>query len=645
MGLAGWISKRWHRATSASGFEVAQVLKVQRQIPPLYALLSFTAASVAFTHRHVAPLVLTAYIPGALILLCLWRLVRWATAPCQEDISRRQAIVQLRRMTWIAGILAGAFVAWAIVLDQYGDATLQGHVAISVAITVLGCVFCLGYHPKAALAHWLVVVGTFSTYCFFKDSEATTAIALNIALVSALILKAMVDSFASFVNLERSTHALEQKQNEAHELSAENAALAQTDFLTGLPNRRFFFRQLETLLGCPDAPFAVGLMDLDGFKSVNDTYGHAQGDQLLVAVASRLGAAAGELITVARLGGDEFGFLMRLAPDQALAQGQALCDAIRAPVELTVASINVGCSMGIAVPSASCRTAGELFERADSALYHAKDRRRGGCIMFSPSLEDVIRSGQKAAAAFQSADLEQELSVVFQPIFDIQRRMLVGVEALARWHSPSIGVVAPEQLISAAERTGMARQTTTVLFRKALRAGTMLPAGTRLTFNLSALDLADDRTVSVLLAEVEASGLAAERIVFELTEHSVIADLQTVRRSLDRLKGAGAQLALDDFGTGYSSLSLLHELPFDFLKIDRSFAAQLSDPTGRRLVEAIRGLADTLSLRCVLEGIETQNQLDEAVAAGFEYAQGYHLARPGPIDAALAGQGLMSIAA
>jgi predicted signal transduction protein with EAL and GGDEF domain len=324
-----------------------------------------------------------------------------------------------------------------------------------------------------------------------------------------------------------------------------------------------------------------------------------------------------------------------LSGEPALAQGQALCDMVRAPVELTAASVTVGCSMGLAICQPGQADAGELFDRADLALYHAKGQRRGGCVEFSAGLEEIVRAGQKAATAFQSADLDNELAMVFQPIVDIASGTIMAVEALARWTSPSIGVVPPEQLISTAERVGMARETTTMLFRKALAGALRLPDDIRLTFNLSALDLADDDTVTALMVELKRSGVAAKRLVFELTEHSVITDLETVRRSLDRLKSTGAKLALDDFGTGYSSLSLLHELPFDMLKIDRSFAAQLGDATGRRLVGAIRGLADTLSLHCVIEGIETARQLADAQAAGFAFAQGYLFARPGRIEAVL----------
>ncbi|MCW1430741.1 putative bifunctional diguanylate cyclase/phosphodiesterase [Novosphingobium sp. JCM 18896] len=624
--------KRYRYAADATHFEVAQVAKLQRQIAPLYSLLSLSAASLAFTHRHVAPTVLTLILPALLITACIGRIIRWLMVPTDRQITPAEARIILQRTLVMAGVFAVLFVAWAIALDQYGGPYEQGHVAMFVAVTVLGCVFCLGYHPHAAALVCAIVIGTFLAYCLSKGSEVIAAIAINIALVTGVILKVLRDSFAGFLNLELSQQALEQKRAEAQELSEENALLAQTDPLTGLPNRRFFFAELDRLLAEGDRSFTVALLDLDGFKPVNDTYGHAQGDQLLQIISQRLRQVSAGQMVVARLGGDEFGVLMKLDAQEAVVRGQQFCDIVKEPVPLPEATVVVGCSLGLATYPDAGQTAQGLFDCADFALYHAKEQRRGACVVFSSELEELIRSEQAVDSAFQAADLDRELSVVFQPIFATREIQLVGVEALARWESPQVGTVPPEQLIAAAERVGMARRTTLTLFDKALEGAARLPLDVRLTFNLSALDIADEVTVTSLLDRLARSGIAPQRIVFELTENSLITDLGTARLSLERLRNTGALLALDDFGTGFSSLSTLHELPFDILKIDRSFAARLNDHTGRRLVSAIRGLAETLSLQCVLEGIETEQQLVEATLAGFDYAQGYYLARPGRIE-------------
>ncbi|MEO5587762.1 MAG: EAL domain-containing protein [Novosphingobium sp.] len=632
MSLPFSLFRQNHEATGAVNLEVAQVIKLQRQIAPLYALLSLSAAALAFTHRHLAPAALTLVLPALLIAACMARAVSWLLLPRQGKITQEIARSTLRRTTIIGAILSVAFVTWAIALDQYGGPYEQGHVAMFLAITVLGCIFCLGYHPQAAVIVCVIVIGTFLVYCLIKGSEVRIAVAINITLVTGMILIVLKDSFVAFVGLEVSQQALERKRLEAQALSEENALLAQTDPLTGLRNRRFFFAQLEDMLAQSKHPFAVGLLDLDGFKPVNDTYGHAQGDRLLQVISERLDGTGSSDVVVTRLGGDEFGIIIKQEASAALALGQTLCNLVKEPVALTDVTVKVGCSMGLACYPEAGSTAHELFDRADFALYNAKTNRRGGCVVFSIELEQLIRSDQIVDRAFQSADLDQEISVVFQPIYATHTLSLVGVEALARWKSPQIGAVPPEKLIAAAERAGMARMTTLILFKKALCGGAMLPERVHLTFNLSALDLADDVTVTHLLEHLAKSRVDARRIVFELTENSLITDLEAARTSLLRLKAAGASLALDDFGTGFSSLSSLHELPFDVVKIDRSFATRLNDTTGRRLVGAIRALAETLSLQCILEGIETEQQLLEATAAGFDYAQGYYLALPGRIE-------------
>jgi predicted signal transduction protein with EAL and GGDEF domain len=212
---------------------------------------------------------------------------------------------------------------------------------------------------------------------------------------------------------------------------------------------------------------------------------------------------------------------------------------------------------------------------------------------------------------------------------------LCGVEALARWESPSIGAVPAEMLIATAERLGMARQVTLALFTKAMLDLAAIPEAVRLSFNLSATDLADRETIDTLVAMIAGRTGHDRRIVFEITETSVIRDFDKAREALARLRAEGAGIALDDFGTGYSSLAALNQLQIDLIKIDRSFASRLTDPAGRRLMAAVRNLVSALDVDCVFEGIETEGQLLEATLAGFHYIQGYYLARPDKLKQAL----------
>ncbi|WP_404481750.1 putative bifunctional diguanylate cyclase/phosphodiesterase [Novosphingobium sp. BL-52-GroH] len=617
---------------------VAQYLRLREHIPPLYGLLSVNAAVLAFTHRNLAPPLLVYIFPAILIAACMIRMMTWMRPVTADDLDPAIARSRLHRTFGVAVVLALAFVAWALWLDQYGGPYEHGHVAVFVSVTVLGCVFCLNFLPLAAVAVCVTVLGTFLAYSLWIGTEVLIAIACNIVLVAGLILKVLRDSYCSFVDLETSQRDLNLERRQAQALGEENARLAQTDALTGMPNRRYFFATLESLLlrSGPEDAFSVGLIDLDRFKPVNDTHGHAQGDRLLQVIGGRMMGQCPADAIVARLGGDEFGLIVMGGPKQAERIANDLCKAIREPARIGEVMISVGCSAGLSVFPDTATTVDLLFDRADFALYHAKNQKRGQCVLFSDKLERMIRTEQAIDAALQGADLASELSLVFQPIVATEDLDPVGVECLARWHSPRLGQVAPELLIAAAERLGRSRDVTLTLFDLALGALARLPASLRVSFNLSGNDICNPGTIDALLARMSAAGCDPRRVLIEITESSLISEFDKASSALERLRETGMRIALDDFGTGYSSLSSLHQLPLDMVKIDRSFATRLDEAAGRRLITAIRHLARSLSLECVIEGIETENQLVSARLAGFSLAQGYFIARPMPLDDVLA---------
>lgn len=616
---------------------VAQYLRLRRQVPPLYGLVAVNAAILAYTHRSLAPSYLTLAIPIGLFFMCIVRMIGWLRPVAVEDIDVQVAQRRLRRTMWIAAIMSIAFISWAIALDQYGGVYEHGHFAIFIAVTVLGCVFCLGFLPTAAVLVCVIVLGTFLVYCFWSGREVLVAVAVNVTLVALVILKVLRDSYASFVDLELAQRDLNSERRQAQVLGEENARLAQTDALTGLPNRRFFFSTLESMLECggDNGPFCVGLIDLDRFKPVNDTHGHVHGDRLLQLIGKRMMAQCPANAVVARLGGDEFGLIAKGGIAQAEAVTHALFAAIRQPARLGDVIVSVGCSAGLAVYPDVATSASSLFDRADFALYHAKNHKRGQCVRFSAELEDLIRSEQSLDSALQTADLQSELSLAFQPIVHIETLTPHGIECLARWNSPIVGTVTPEMLIASAERVGRARQVMLTLFDKALAALEALPESMGVTFNLSGHDVGDPEAINALLERIDAAGCDPRRLLFEITESSLIAEIDKARSALQRLRDTGVRIALDDFGTGYSSLSWLHQLPLDIIKVDRSFAARLEETKGRRLITAIRNLARALSLECVIEGIETESQLVSARIAGFTLAQGYFIAHPMPLEAIL----------
>ncbi|MDO6414689.1 EAL domain-containing protein [Sphingomonas sp. BIUV-7] len=381
--------------------------------------------------------------------------------------------------------------------------------------------------------------------------------------------------------------------------------------------------------------FAVGALDLDRFKPINDAYGHAVGDRLLIAVAARLKALSGPDLVVARLGGDEFGLLLIGNTDRARAIGQRICDLLTQPFDIDDHRVALGCSIGLALFPDAGATANELFDRSDYALYNVKTMRRGGCAVFSSDHETRIRSERALETALQTADLDRELHVEFQPILSTETRTVLAVEALGRWTSPSMGVIGPERFITTAERVGLMHPITVKLFRLALAHFAAIPPGIGLSFNLSAHDIVSPGTIRLLVEAIGEAGVDPRRVTFELTETALMRDFDAAVVGINLLRGLGVSIALDDFGMGYSSLSYLNRLPLDKVKVDRSFIADMDEDSGSKIIAAILGLCVTLELDCIIEGVETERQLRQVRDLGYGMAQGYLFARPMPLPALL----------
>ncbi|TXC69656.1 EAL domain-containing protein [Sphingomonas ginsenosidivorax] len=619
----------WLRFATDPGIVIAQYGELRRQNPMLYALLVITALAVSVTHHAYAPTWLTVGGTGLLIAVCVARMIYWlAFAEQVETITVERARSVLRRTMVSAAVAASAFLVWAALLDQYGGPLEHARIAVFTAVTVIGCIFCLVYVPQVALlVHVIVTVSVLAYYLWLGDA-VMIAIAFNFMLVTSVTLRVLFTSFDRFAELIRSQASLAAQQSEAERLGLDNARLALTDVLTGLPNRRYFFARLDEVLREHQATgqrFAVGVFDLDRFKPINDTYGHIVGDRLLVEVGRRLADFTRQDAIIARLGGDEFGLIVQSDIADVGATGQRICNLLSQPFEINDNRLTIGCSGGLAIYPDAGTTANALFDRSDYALYNVKSQRRGGCALFSSEQEMRIRSDRAAEAALQSADLHAELHVVFQPLMCLDTMTIVGVEALGRWTSPLVGVVAPDRFVAMAERVGLINQITLILFRKTLASLAVLPRAIGLSFNLSAHDIVSTETVDQLIDAIEQEGADPSRITFELTETALMRNFDAAIIAIDRLRALGIRIALDDFGTGYSSLSSLHRLPLDKVKVDRSFVARMDDDPGSKIITAILGLCTTLHLTCIIEGIETERQFREVRRLGYRIGQGYLL--------------------
>lgn len=605
----------------APDLALAQLGELRRQVPLLYALLSVNALAVAYTHLELAPLWLTLWIPAALVGTCVVRMIIWIRPPARS-IDAIGAITRLRRTILQGSLLAVAYLSWSLALSQYGGDREQAHVAIFIAITVIGCIFCLMPLPQAALAVTCLVTIPSLYYYLSMGDAVYAAIGINISLVTLVIVRVVLNGYGAFVKLVHS-------RSETQRLNREVTILAHTDPLTSLPNRRLFFMELpKAMMAARESgsDFAIGVIDLDRFKSVNDNLGHLFGDKLLRAVASRLISECPQAAMVARLGGDEFAFQIASNSGKAADIANAFCKVLSQPYLIGETPVSIGATCGVALLS----TIGEgtsLYDAADYALYSGKSNSRGFVTLYAAEHEAIIRSERATESALQAADLSEEFDVHFQPIVDRYGRV-TGIESLARWTSPSIGTVRPDIFIPIAERTGMIHHLTLTLFKKSIEAITAFPAEIKLSFNLSAHDLANAETVLGLVAIIQGSSVSSSRIVFELTETAAMRDYEAAEEALLLLRRLGGEIALDDFGTGQSSLSYLHRLPINRVKIDRSFVKNAGDPKGYDLLAAVVALCGKMKIDCIAEGVETVEQFRSLLDLGCQGFQGYYFSEP-----------------
>ncbi len=596
-------------------------------MPLLYALLSVNALALSYTHFAFAPRWMTVLVPGALVTVSIVRMAAWLR-PAAADVPPERIVRKLRITTVLAVVLALLYVIWALRMSAYGHSDERAHVAIFIAITVIGCIFCLMHLPQAALSIATIVTVAYLSHYLLSESAVYGAIAFNIFLVTLVVARVLLNSFAAFFDLVRSRAELDR-------LHRQMTILAHTDALTGLPNRHAFFAELTRMgqeRSAGGGDLSLGMIDLDRFKAANDTFGHLVGDRLLEAVGQRLQAISPAPGMIARLGGDEFAVLVPVPASRAMAIAEDLCVRLSEPYRIGDLVITIGASCGVATAEDGEGTHSLLYERADYALYYSKESRRGLATLYSPQLESSRLSEQAIEAALQSCDVEREMAIHLQPIFDVASGRILSVEALARWTHPLLGPVRPDVFIPLAERCGITHHLTTRLFAKALGHAARLPGDIRMSFNLSAHDIVSHETILALAHAIGMSGLAPSRIVFELTETAVVRDFALARESLHLLHTLGVRIALDDFGTGQSNLGHLNELPIDELKIDRSFVSGPKADGRRHLLAAVVALGQSLRLRCIAEGVEEADQLAHLKEIGCDAFQGYHGAKPMPID-------------
>src|SRR5579883_16673 len=411
--------------------------------------------------------------------------------------------------------------------------------------------------------------------------------------------------------------------------------LAQTDQLTGLPNRGFFLEQLRELsVGAGNAGYAILLLDLDRFKNVNDSLGHAAGDMLLRLVALRLRSTLRADDVLARLGGDEFAVILAGDADMrmlSLDLARRIAKLIAEPFQLLGHRVEIGTSIGIALAPEHGLNQEQLLKKADLALYRSKSAGRNCYTVYDHAMSAELEARNTLESDLRTAIELCQFEVHYQPFYNVETGRRRGVEALVRWRHPDRGLIPPDQFIPLAESTGLIVPLGEWVIARACSDAATWPDDIKVAVNLSPVQFKQAELFDVIQEALRKSGLKPQRLEIEITESVLLEQAVENRSFIDRLKSIGISLALDDFGTGYSSLRSLTAFPFDKIKIDKSFIANLSRrQESSAIIASVVTLARGLDMSITAEGIETPEQLDHLRTLGVNFAQGYLLGRPMP---------------
>jgi len=614
---------------------------LQRQIPLLYLVALANFVGLALTNR---PSVATLTHPANLLVaLIVVRLVHWLRTR-RRQLPPERILRELRKTLLLAAALSLAAGFWASLLLIEGAPQQQELVILFASLASIGCAYGLSSFPAAARLPLLLFALPFSAVLAASPNPAHLGVGISLALITLLILRLVNLQNHGFVQLVRTRSEIESERERAQR--AEQAALlekarvkqvAESDSLTGLANRRAFLAALEEKLAEEGAPdFTLALIDLDGFKPINDTFGHAAGDALLVEVSARLGREADAGALVARIGGDEFALILPLDDEPAaIAMGGHICKLISQPYRIEAREFKISACCGLIVLTPGACDIATALVRGDTALYHGKQRGRGCVALFTPALERASQRRSAIERALRDPKVREQIAVAYQPIFDLETGTLRAFEALARWTHPELGPIAPSEFIPITEQINVIETISGTLLQRAAAEAAGWDESIRLSFNLSAVELCSASSAEHLLAIVTGQDLDPARLQIEVTETALLADFETARLNLERLREAGAKIILDDFGAGYASVAYLRELCFDAIKLDGSLIARAAESApALRLLKGVLDLCASLGVPCIAEHIERPEQLMLLRRLGCNGGQGFVLSPP--LDAAAA---------
>lgn len=608
---------------------------LRSQVPLLHAasLANLIGLYIATSGENV-----TLFSPVTVLAgLFLWRGVIRAffKQPLQEEDEIRKELLTIFVFTVILSL---GFSIWSqVLLSTYPDKALI--ILLYSVLASLGVAYGLSSLPQAAIVPLLILGVPVAVRVMTMDQPYMVNGGLSVLIIVALQLRLLHSHAQTLERLVDSRLSVAKEHNRA--ISAEVAALKRADFdvLTGLANRGKLLREIRAHIAPGEGPgegSVLAFIDLDGFKTANDAFGHAAGDAILETIAKRLRSEFSAKGVVARVGGDEFAiFWADGLPGEELAEaGERICELASEPIAWNEKSLSVGVSCGLTEAGPQTTSEGEFLRQADSALYRVKTSGRGAWRLYD---EPLLKEDQRKATLERlliDTKVHEELTVVFQPIVSVAGEETLYLEALARWQHDTFGEVSPSEFIQLAERLGSIGPLNDALLCKAIAQAKQWPGEITLSFNLSALQINHTGAAAHLLNLLEREDFPAERIMFEVTETAFMGDLSAAKVELKSLREAGCSIALDDFGSGHASVSYLTDLVVDVVKLDGSLLAHIHEcARSRQILLGLVNLCHAAGAKCVAEHVEAEEQLVLLKAMGCDFAQGFHLGRPsGAVD-------------
>jgi diguanylate cyclase (GGDEF)-like protein len=615
---------------------------LQKQMPILCAVLCLSILSGigGYGVPETAPWALRLAVPAVLLAITVVRMRYWLDLRTATPTPQK-ALGQLKAARTRAVLLVAGYCVWGLALFGQADLGRQAYIAAFMFMGAIGFAYCLAILPAIIGPCLLLVALPVVFRLLISGNPLLICMGVNFALVLVLTFRMLNAYFEGFLEMVSSHTAILAEQERARKAEmlalAEQSkakAIADTDALTNLPNRRAFIACLEELIverRTTQRGFAVAMLDLDGFKPINDSFGHHVGDAILKQVGERLLVTADAGGIVARLGGDEFSILLPSlsAAKPVTRKAEELCGTLAIPFRVGDMTVRLSGSCGVALFPEAGHDAGQLLERADTALYYVKRRARPGVALFSYEMEDFLRRRSKIEQALRLSPAQDNVKLVFQPILELRTSRIRSFEALARWEDDELGAVSPAEFIGVAEQAGFIGELADKLFEKAISQATTWPQNVALSFNLSALQLCSSAVPLKIMSSMSKHGFNPQRLHIEVTETALLADFKAARSTIELLRAVGVGIILDDFGAGYSSIGYLREMAFDMIKIDGAVVAPIvNSHQSRALLKGMLDLCSAISTPCIAEKVETAAHIRLLRELDCQCAQGFAFAKP-----------------